>query len=103
METTRATECTKDCFCRTALSERHVALRLEISSWRLLLALLGLLQASIGASRKLVLELLDAASRVNELQLSGIKRVASTANVDLQLGPNAPSLKRIATATRNRG
>jgi hypothetical protein len=63
--------------------------------------LLGLLQASVGACRELVLEFLDAARRVNELQLARVKRMAGAANVDLQLIANTASFERIATAATN--
>ena len=60
--------------------------------------LLWLLQASVGTSGELVLELLDAARRVNELQLARIKRMAGAANVDPQFIANTASRERIATA-----
>ncbi len=45
-------------------------------------------------------ELLDSASRINVLQLASKKRMAFTANVDLELFADAPSNERIpATAS----
>ena len=49
----------------------------------LLLAFFGLLQARVGARSKLVLELLDTACRINELQFAGVKRMAGAANIEL--------------------
>ena len=48
-------------------------------------ALLAALQAGIAGAGELVLELLDAAGRVDELQLARVERMASVANIDLQL------------------
>ncbi len=59
----------------------------------LLFRLLGFLQAGVCSGRKFVLEFLDPAGCVDELQLAGIERMASAANVDLQFRPNASSLK----------
>ncbi len=63
--------------------------------------LLGLLQASVGASGELVLELLNPPGRVNKLQLARIKRMARAANVDFQFSANTASFERIATAATN--
>jgi len=62
------------------------------------------LQACVGSGSKLLLELVDSTRRVNELQLSGVKRMAFAANVDLQLRPNAAGFeRRAATAGHGRG
>ena len=68
----------------------------------LLAALLGFLQARVGAGCELILEFLNAARRVNKFQLARIKRVASAADVELQFVANAARLKRI-TATAGDG
>ncbi len=62
-----------------------------------------LLQAGIGAGGKLVLELLNTASRIEELQLTGEERMASRTNVDAQILAGTARNERIATAARNRG
>ncbi len=49
---------------------------------------------------KLVLELLDAAGRVEELQLTGEKRVASIADIDGQLGDRAAGAIKSGGTTR---
>jgi len=55
-------------------------------------------ETRISPSSKLVLELLNPARRVNELQLARVKRMANIANVDLQLFTRASSRKTV-TAT----
>ena len=60
--------------------------------------LLRLLQASVGASGKLVLELLDATRSIYKLQLARVKRMAGAADVDPQFIANTTSRERIATA-----
>ena len=55
-------------------------------------------ETRISPSSKLVLELLNPARRVDELQLARIKRMANIANVDLQLFTRASSRKTV-TAT----
>lgn len=55
-------------------------------------------ETCISPSSKLVLELLNPARRVDELQLAGVKRMANIANVDLQLFTRASSRKTV-TAT----
>ena len=55
-------------------------------------------ETRISPSSKLVLELLNPARRVDELQLAGVKRMANIANVDLQLFTRASSRKTV-TAT----
>jgi len=65
-----------------------------------LLFLLGFgLQASVRTSRKFVLELLNTPCGVNKLQLAGVKRVASRANVDLQFLAGAAGDKRVTATT----
>lgn len=66
----------------------------------LFLALLRL-QACIGACCKFVLEFLNPARRVHELQLARVKRMANAANVDLQLRTSTASLKGIPTTASN--
>ena len=51
--------------------------------------LLGL-EARVGTSGELVLELLDPSGGVNELEFARVERMADVANVDLQFGPGAP-------------
>jgi hypothetical protein len=55
-------------------------------------------ETRISPSSKLVLELLNPARRVDELQLARVKRMANIANVDLQLFTRASSRKTV-TAT----
>jgi hypothetical protein len=55
-------------------------------------------ETCISPSSKLVLELLNPARRVDELQLARVKRMANIANVDLQLFTRASSRKTV-TAT----
>ena len=76
------------------LQRRHKPSSIMNPAW--LLFLLGL-QASVGASRELVLELLDPTCGVNVLQLAGVKRVASVANVDADFGSSAACLEGIPT------
>ena len=49
--------------------------------------LLAALQAGVAGRGELLLELLDAAGRVDVLQLAGVEGVAGVANIDLQLRP----------------
>lgn len=69
------------------------------------LLLLGLLrlQAGVSSGCELRLELLDTAGGVDVLQLAGIKRMASVANVDLQFLAGATRDKGIAAATCDLG
>ena len=55
-------------------------------------------ETRISPSSKLVLELLNPARRVDELQLARVKRMANITNVDLQLFTRASSRKTV-TAT----
>ena len=62
--------------------------------------LLGrLLKARVAARCELVLELLDAASRIDVLQLSCEEWVAHVADIDLQLTTNASRREGISTTT----
>ena len=61
-----------------------------------LLALL--LQAGVTRGGELLLELVDATGRVDELQLAGEERMAVAANVDLKLRTGAAGGERVATA-----
>lgn len=64
------------------------------------LFLLFLGHAGISAGGEFLLKLVDPSSRVNKLQLAGVKRMTLTANVDFQLRANAAGDKRVAaTAT----
>lgn len=56
---------------------------------QLLLFLFLLVQASVGTSSELLLELVDTASGINEFQLTGIERVTVIADVNFQLGLHA--------------
>lgn len=61
--------------------------------------LLGALQTCVRSGSELVLELLDAAGGVHELQFAGVERVANVANVDFELFARASRLETIpATA-----
>ena len=61
------------------------------------------MNARIGAGGKLGLKFLNPASGVDVLQLAREERVASRANIDLQLLFGAAGLKRVAAATRYGG
>src|SRR3954469_7113116 len=63
--------------------------------------LLAALEAGITSRGKLVLELLDPACRIDELQFPRIEGVANVADIDLQLLTGAPGRKLVAAATRN--
>jgi|GEM_PF-6359669 len=56
-------------------------------------------QAGVGSGSELVLELLNPACRVNELQFARVERMANIANVDLELFPSATGLKAVPTTT----
>lgn len=56
---------------------------------QLLLGLLGLLQAGVSTCCELGLELLNTARRIDKLQLAGIKRMASIADVQAELRTSA--------------
>lgn len=56
-------------------------------------------QAGVGSGSELVLELLNPACSVNELQFARVERMANIANVDLELFPSAPGLKAVPTTT----
>ena len=79
-------------------------LRLFRRHGRLLLLRLGrgLLHAVIRAGGELRLELLNAACRVDVLQLAGEKRVTSRADIDLQLLPGTAGGEGVAAATADR-
>jgi hypothetical protein len=59
---------------------------------------LWVLKTGVGTSRELVLELFDTTRRVDELQLSGVERMANIAYVDLQLFASAPRFEAVAAA-----
>ncbi len=62
-------------------------------------ALFAALQARIARCRELVLELFDPARGIDELELARKERMASAADIDLQLGDGAACGKAIpATA-----
>ena len=73
------------------------AVRLECLTYDLQL-LLAALEAGVTSSSKLVLELLDAASRIDELQFAGVERVANVADIDFQFLTRAARDKLIAAA-----
>ena len=60
--------------------------------------LLAALQAGITGSGELVLELLDAASRIDELQFACVEGVANAADIDLQLFARAARRELVTTA-----
>ncbi len=60
-------------------------------------------KAAVGSGSKLLLELVDPASRVDVFQLPGVKGMTFIANVDLQLGADTSSRERVATTTANGG
>jgi hypothetical protein len=72
----------------------------SIADWLKQLLLLGCwlfgAETCVGASSKLGLELFDASSGVNELQLAGVERVADIANVDAKLFANAAGLEGVS-------
>src|SRR5690348_14510649 len=63
--------------------------------------LLAALQAGVTGSGELVLELLDAASRIDELQFARVKGMANAADIDLQLFARATRRELVAAAARN--
>jgi hypothetical protein len=65
--------------------------------------LLAALEAGITGGSKLVLELLDAAGRVHELQLARIERMAHVADIDLQLLASAARRKPVPAAAGDLG
>ncbi len=67
-----------------------------------LLFLLGL-QAGVSSSGKFVLEFLDTARGIHVLQLAGVKRMASIANVDANLRSSAASLESVSTTAGHFG
>ncbi len=70
---------------------------------KLLLFALLRLKASIASSCKFRLELFDASSGIDVLQLARIERMASRANVDLQFFAYATGHERVATTTSDLG
>jgi hypothetical protein len=64
---------------------------------------LGGLEAGISTSSELVLELFDPTSGVNELELSGVERMADVANVDLELFAGAACSKTISATASHLG
>src|SRR5262249_55553203 len=65
--------------------------------------LLAALKAGITSRGELVLELLDAASRIDELQFAGVEGVANIADIDLQLLASAAGRELIAAAAGDLG
>ena len=65
--------------------------------------LLATLEAGVTSGGKLVLELLDPACRIDELQFARVEGVAHVADIDLQLLARAPRDKLVAAAARNLG
>jgi hypothetical protein len=61
--------------------------------------LLAFFETGVAGRSKLVLELLNAACRIDKLQLAGVERVAHVADVYLQLFARAASRKRVPTTT----
>ncbi len=56
-------------------------------------------KAGVRSGSELVLELLDPARGVNELEFARVERMANVANVDLQLFSSATGLKTVPTTT----
>ena len=70
------------------------------------LGLLGvglLAEAGVAGAGELALELLDAAGRVDELQLAGIEGMAGAADIELQLLAGAARGKAVAATAGNLG
>ena len=65
------------------------------------LFLLWLLKAGVVALRELVLEFLDTASGINKLQFAGIERMASVADINLQLFRRTSGREFITATTAN--
>jgi hypothetical protein len=63
--------------------------------------LLAALEAGITSGSELVLEFLDAACRIDELQLARVERVANAADIDFKLFASAARGELIAAAARN--
>jgi hypothetical protein len=61
--------------------------------------LLLVCKAGVRPGSKLVLELLDPARGVNELEFARVERMANIANVDFQLFSSATGLKAVPTTT----
>ena len=72
-----------------------------MKSLRIALLLGSLLEAGIAARGKLALELFDSPRRIDILQLARVKRMATAADIDLQLLARATGLKRAAAAARD--
>ena len=70
-------------------------------AWVPQLLLLALSQTRVTCFRELVLELLDAACGVDELQLARKEWVALTANVDLQFLPRAARGEGVSATAMN--
>lgn len=64
--------------------------------------LLSLLQAGVGSVGEFGLELFDSAGGVDVLQLTGVERVASVANVDFEFLPRATRLECVPTTAGDR-
>ena len=67
---------------------------LLLGCWRLFR-----LQTCVSTSRELVLELLNSSSRIDVLELAGVERMASIANIHFQFLADTAGLKRIAATT----
>src|SRR5689334_22674989 len=75
--------------------------RAHIAGGRMRALLLATLQAGITGSGELVLELLDATSRIDELQFARVEGMAHAADIDLQLLAGAARRELVAAAARN--
>jgi hypothetical protein len=64
---------------------------------------LGGLKTGVSTSGELVLELLDPTGSINELELSGVERMADIANVDLEFLAGAASRKAISATACHLG
>src|SRR5262245_20471100 len=62
------------------------------------LFLLPAIEARVAGRRKFAFELLDPTSRVDELQLARVERVADVANIDLQFLARAAGHELVAAA-----
>ena len=65
--------------------------------------LLTALNAGVAGGGKLVLELLDTASRIDELQFARVEGMADAADIDLQLLTGAARVELVASTAGNAG
>lgn len=63
--------------------------------------LLAALDAGVTSGSELVLELFDAAGRIDELQFARVEGMAHAANIDLQFLARAPRGELVAAAARD--